>query len=85
MQGGFLQQRCEPGGLGRADAEGPGGLQAHGVNAWITESQGGRITGWAGRDLKEHLDPTHCHRQGLLALEQVAQSLIQPQTLPGMG
>jgi len=33
---------------------------------------------WAGRDLKRHLVPTPCHRQGYPPLGQVVQSLIQP-------
>lgn len=31
-----------------------------------------------GRDLKAHLVPTPCHRQGFHPLNQVAQSLVQP-------
>ena len=30
---------------------------------------------WAGRDLKDHLVPTPCHKQGHLPLDQVAQSI----------
>jgi len=33
---------------------------------------------WVGRDLIDLLDPTLCHGQGHLPLDQVAQSPIQP-------
>ena len=33
---------------------------------------------WVGRDLKGHLIPAPCHRQGHLPPDQVAQSPIQP-------
>lgn len=33
---------------------------------------------WVGRDLREHLVPALWHKQGHLALDQVAQRPIQP-------
>lgn len=33
---------------------------------------------WVGKDLKDHLVSTPCHRQGHLPLYQIAQGLIQP-------
>jgi len=33
---------------------------------------------WVGRDLRDHVVPTHCYGQGHLPLDQVAQSPIQP-------
>jgi len=33
---------------------------------------------WVGRELKDHLVPNPCRKQGHLPLDQVAQSSIQP-------